>query len=192
MTLAQRSLTLTAALILLLTAGCGDQNDGFTEVVSYPLDDIQEVMSRYALSLDTSTSSDGKGSLRVTLLAPRTAEDSLRAAKPFTIRLVETGDIDVEDAMLIYRASIRSEDLRGMAYLEMWCVFADGSEYFSRGLNSPWTGTVQWSTVETPFFLKAGQNPVNVKLNLVIEGRGTVWIDHLRLLKAPLPPTLGG
>lgn len=176
----------------MLVSACADGDEQFTELQSYPLDAVEEVMSRYALSLDTSTSSDGAGSLRVTLLAPRTPEDSLRAAKPLTIRLVETGDIDVEDAMLIYRASIRSEDLRGMAYLEMWCVFADGSEYFSRGLNSPWTGTVPWSTVETPFFLKAGQNPVNVRLNLVIDGRGTVWIDHLRLLKAPLPPTLGG
>jgi len=176
----------------MMISACTDGDDAFTELQSYPLDDVEEVMSRYALSLDTSTSSDGAGSLRVTLLAPRTAEDSLRSAKPLTIRLVETGDIDVEDAMLIYRASIRSEDLRGMAYLEMWCVFADGSEYFSRGLNSPWTGTVPWSTVETPFFLKAGQNPVNVRLNLVIEGRGTVWIDHLRLLRAALPTTLGG
>ncbi len=48
------------------------------------------------------------------------------------------------------------------------------------------TGTTNWTTMETPFFLKKGENPDNIKLNLVIKGKGTVWIDDIRLLKAPL------
>ena len=59
-------------------------------------------------------------------------------------------------------------------------------EYFSRDLGSPLTGTVDWSAEETPFFLKKGENPDNIKLNLVVEGKGTVWIDDIRLLRAPL------
>jgi hypothetical protein len=39
---------------------------------------------------------------------------------------------------------------------------------------------------ETPFFLKKGENPDNVKLNLVINGKGTAWIDDIRVLKGPL------
>jgi hypothetical protein len=35
-------------------------------------------------------------------------------------------------------------------------------------------------------FLKKGQNPDNVKLNLVIDGKGIAWIDDIWLLKAPL------
>lgn len=38
-----------------------------------------------------------------------------------------------------------------------------------------------------PFFLQKGENPDNVKLNLVIEGKGTVWIDDIHLYKGPLP-----
>ena len=49
------------------------------------------------------------------------------------------------------------------------------------------SGTVEWATQETPFFLQRGQNPDNVKLNLVIEGTGTAWIDDVRLVRAPLP-----
>jgi hypothetical protein len=40
--------------------------------------------------------------------------------------------------------------------------------------------------VETPFFLKRGEKPDNVKLNVVINGTGTVWIDDVKLLKGPL------
>jgi hypothetical protein len=45
---------------------------------------------------------------------------------------------------------------------------------------------MDWVTQETPFFLKPGENPDNVKLNLVIEGKGTVWIDDISLVKGPL------
>jgi len=38
---------------------------------------------------------------------------------------------------------------------------------------------------ETPFFFKKGENPDNIKLNLIIKGKGTVWIDDIRLLKGP-------
>jgi hypothetical protein len=38
----------------------------------------------------------------------------------------------------------------------------------------------------SPKEVKKGENPDNVKLNLVINGKGTPWIDDIRLLKAPL------
>jgi hypothetical protein len=31
-----------------------------------------------------------------------------------------------------------------------------------------------------------GENPDNVKLNFVVNGTGTIWIDDIRLLKGPL------
>ena len=46
--------------------------------------------------------------------------------------------------------------------------------------------TTDWSTQQTPFALKQGENPTHYKLNLVIEGKGTVWIDDISLLKTPL------
>ncbi len=68
----------------------------------------------------------------------------------------------------------------------MWCHFPGRGEYFSKGLMNPLTGTTDWTTEEIPFLLKRGENPDNVKLNLVIDGKGTVWIDDIRLLKGTL------
>jgi hypothetical protein len=87
---------------------------------------------------------------------------------------------------LIYQAKVRTEEMVGRAYLEMWCHFPGKGEFFSRGLLSPLTGTTNWMTEETPFLLKRGEKPDLVKLNLVINGKGTAWIDDIRLLKGPL------
>lgn len=38
----------------------------------------------------------------------------------------------------------------------------------------------------SPFFLQKGENPDNVKLNLVIKGKGTAWIDDIRVMQGPL------
>ncbi len=102
------------------------------------------------------------------------------------MRLFETGPLDVDNARLTYQAKLRTEGAEGQVFLEMWCQFPGLGEFFSRGLDSPLTGTTDWTTAETPFFLKAGQTPANVRLNLAITGKGTAWIDDTRLLKGPL------
>ncbi len=43
-----------------------------------------------------------------------------------------------------------------------------------------------WSSHEVPFYLKKGQRPDLIKLNVVFEGGGTVWIRALELLQTPL------
>jgi hypothetical protein len=135
---------------------------------------MHDVVTRSGVELDTDISSDGGGSLRIT------------ANQPTTIRLFETGELDVENARLSYQAKLRSENMQGNVYLEMWCHFPGKGEFFSRALDTAVSGTVEWASQETPFFLKKGENPDNVKLNLVIEGSGTVWVDDIRLVQAAL------
>ena len=84
--------------------------------------------------------------------------------------------IDVEDARLAYRARVRSEEILGQAYLEMWCQISGRGEFFSRSLHSPLKGTTEWTSQETPFFLEKNQNPDSIKLNIVIDGSGAVWV----------------
>ena len=106
---------------------------------------------------------------------------------PTVINIAEIDDIDIEAARLVYQAQLKSKDLDGSAYLEMWCHFPGGQRFFSRGLNSTVSGTAGWQTRRTVFILKAGQKPTKVTLNLVINGKGTVWIDDMRLLRQRLP-----
>jgi hypothetical protein len=143
------------------------------ELKHYPLDSLEGVITQEGVELDKTISSDGHGSLKITADGPR------------TVLLFETGPIAAENARLMYQARLRTEGLEGQAYLEMWCRFPGLGEFFSRGLDRPLMGTMDWTTAVTPFFQEKGQID-NVKLNLVITGKGTVWIDDIRLSRAPL------
>lgn len=162
-------------MIAFLVVGCGQKaSKEVTELKHFPVDAAAGIITQSGVQIDKQISSDGNGSLRIT------------AAESTVVRLFETGDIDVENARLIYQAMVRTEGVEGQVFLEMWCHFPDKGEFFSRGLQTPLTGTIDWTTEEIFFLLRKGENPDNVKLNLVIDGKGTVWIDDIRLLKGSL------
>lgn len=165
---------LSFTTLTLLIFGCSKGPAKVTEIKKYPVDGMDGIITRLNAKLDKTVTSDGNGSLK--LMADGTT----------VFRLYETGDIDVENARLFYRANVRTENVKGSAYLEMWVQLDEAGEFFSRDLQSPLTGTNDWSSEETFFMLRKGQNPDNVKLNLVIEGGGIVWIDDIRLAKGKL------
>jgi len=171
-------LCLCLAMILALF-GCVKRKAPEVMVLKgYPMDHPEGLITQSDeqtdLVIDREVFTEGTGSLRV------------RASQPITVRLFELGDLDVENARLTYQARLRTQDVDGQVYLEMWCHFPERGEFFSRGLETPLMGTTDWIMVETPFFLKKGENPDDVRLNLVIDGTGTAWIDDIRLLKGPL------
>ncbi len=162
------------ALIALLLSVCGKQQTKVIELKNFPMDNLDGLISLTGVEIDKSVSSDGSGSLKI------------NATEPMTVNLYEISDVVIENARLIYQARVRCENLGGKAYLEMWCHFPGKGDYFSRGLQAPISGTMNWTTVETPFFLKTGEKPDIIKLNLVVDGKGTAWIDDIKLLKASL------
>ena len=103
-----------------------------------------------------------------------------------TVRLFDVNDPDVQQCVVTYRAEMKAEKLEGRAYLEMWCCFPGRGEFFSKGLHQPLSGTTDWGRYEIPFYLKRGETPDLIKLNLVVEGRGVVWLRKLELLQTPL------
>jgi len=161
-------------VLIILLIGCKPDSQHNIELIKYYPIDSYNILSKSETSFDENNSSDGNGSIRI------------EANSSKQIRLYETGDFDIENCRITYQAKLKSEDLIGQAYLEMWCVFEGKGEYFSKSLQFPISGTTEWSSQETPFFLKKGENPTNIKLNVVIEGKGTLWVDQIKLLKGPL------
>jgi hypothetical protein len=167
------AMALICALAPCVIGSCSRPPKIVTELASFRLNSLDGVLAESNVAVDSVVSSDGAASLKIT------------APGPMTVRLFELGDVDVENAKIVYRAMLRSRKLTGRAYLEMWVRFKDGEEYFSRGLDRTITGTTNWIMMEIMFILEKGQNPNNVGLNLVIEGKGTVWIDDILILKGP-------
>ncbi len=168
------SVLCTLAALCCIVGGCSNTSVLDIELKHYTLNSLDSIISNSGVQFDEKISSDGKGSLRID------------ASESTVVRIFEINTIDIENARLIYRAKLRTKDIDGQVYLEMWCVFSDKGEFFSRNLQSPLTGTNEWTTVETPFFLEQGQNPDLIKLNVVIDGKGTAWVDDVRLLKGSL------
>ena len=50
-------------------------------------------------------------------------------------------------------------------------------------LRHPSLDSTEWTSQEIPFFLKKGENPDDIRLNLLIKGKGTVRMDDIRFLK---------
>ncbi len=166
-------LAILSIMIFLTLIGQGFTDEGQI-IAQFPIDGSESIVDKSLAGFDDQISSDGKGSIKV------------ETDKPVVVRLFTVGGLDVDDARLIYRAKVKTKDFKGVAYLEMWLTFKDKSTYFSRGLDNSISDDKDWETLQTPFFLKKGQNPESALLSIAVIGEGNAWIDNIELLKAPL------
>ncbi len=161
-----RTLTIFASLLVGLAAVSARAED----LKRLNLDDASVIGT--VIQTDTQVKVEGKASIKIT------------TAWPTTICLGEVAGLDVENATLIYKARVKS-DLDGTAFLELWAHIG-GGRFFSRGTNDVVTQKTDWKTIQTPFVFRAGQKPDRVTLNLVINGKGTVWVDDVVLSRERL------
>ena len=140
------------------------------ELKKLSLDDASAVSPK--IEVDAKVKVEGTSSLKIT------------TQWPTTVCVGEVAGPDIENAKLVYSAKVRTE-LDGTAFLEMW-AHVGGGQFFSRGMNDVVSQKTDWKTIRTPFMFQKGQKPEKVTLNLVINGKGTVWIDDIVLSKEPL------
>jgi hypothetical protein len=158
--------TAVSLVLLILISSAGGQ-----ELQRLSLDSTSSLGTM--VSTDPVVKKEGKGSIKISTPGPT------------NICLGVVQPLNVENARLIYQATVKSENLEGTAFLEMWCEVG-GRRYFSRGMNSTVAGTMDWQVLQTPFFLQAGQKVNRVTLHIVLNGKGIVWVDDVVLLKKPL------
>ncbi len=168
------SLTLVFIACLILFACDSEVKNRDKTLVEIDIESVFNESGLEEVEIDREIFADGNESLKIS------------TDKPLVIQLANTGDIDIEDALLIYRAKIKTENFKGKVYLEMWCSFKGKGQFFSKAIENALTGTNNWTVQEALFFLKKGENPDDIKLNIVISGKGTVWLDNLELLRKPL------
>ncbi len=168
-----RWVAITGSLSLMIACSSGAPSTP-TTLVHLPLDSPSEIISSHLAGFDSTESSDGAGSLIV------------QTAVPVIVQVACLDEIDAEDCRLSYQAFIRSDELEGSAFLEMWCYFDGKGEFFSRDVATPITGTTEWTRETTPFYLRSGERPDRVTLNLIITGSGTVWIDDISVVRQPV------
>jgi hypothetical protein len=160
-----RNILAAVILLALIARPCAAE-----DLKKFSLDDASSLGLR--MESDLKVKAEGKASIKIT------------TQWPTVVCLGEVAGLDIEEATLVYKAKVRSE-LDGSAFLELWVHIKDG-QYFSRGMNDAVSGKNDWKTIQTPFLFQKGQKPDKITLNLVINGKGTVWIDDIVLSKEPL------
>ena len=165
-----KQLIILFSLITFLFLSCNVQTEK-SDLKYFPVNDLDGIITQSGIEIDKNVSDDGNGSIRI------------ETSKPIVIQLYTVSDVKVDDTQIIYEANVKTKGLSGQAYLEMWCVFNDAGEYFSRGFDSVISGDTDWKTIRTVFNLKKGEMPDQIKLNIVVNGVGTIWIDDIHLSK---------
>ncbi len=115
------------------------------------------------------------------------------ASGPTSLHLVTIDHPPVTGPAYAIAGEVRYQGVEGQGYLEMWTVLPDGQRFFSRTLAAQGPlaalhGESNWRRFELPFFLSgAPQAPSRLEINLVLPGRGTVWLGPIHLEQSSAP-----
>ncbi|HSJ01418.1 MAG TPA: hypothetical protein VK956_03155, partial [Verrucomicrobium sp.] len=137
-----------------------------------PMNDVSRLGTQ--VKVDTSETTDGDGSLKVT------------AAHGAVVTVGELGwpGLNASEALWC-EAQLKCADAPGGAYLEIWCDLADGSRVSTKAKDLAVRDTAGWLAVRVPVVVKRPVEIRGIKVNLVIEGPGTAWVDDIRFLALP-------
>ena len=80
------------AVLFFVLVGCSKPSQDVMELKRFPVDSLEGIITQSGVQFDKEVSSDGNGSLKIV------------ATEPTVVGLFELGDIDVENARLIYQA----------------------------------------------------------------------------------------
>jgi hypothetical protein len=109
---------------------------------------------------------------------------------PVQVALATLTNVAVTGRFYSVSGEVRCDGVEGDGYLEMWSVFPNG-RYFSRGLEpSGPMGKISRTSGWRPFFLPfdckgTGEKPAQLEINLVLPGRGTVYIGPIKFSENP-------
>ncbi len=109
--------------------------------------------------------------------------------RPSAVTVLIVDDPRVPSHHYQLRARVKYENVVGDAFLEMWSQFPDGGQFFSRTLadTGPMgkiTGSGDWRVLILPFFSKPGYLPNKIWVNVVLPGKGTVYLTPFEMGQA--------
>ncbi len=170
----QKVSILPLSCLLIFLVGCNKEKP---LLFDFPVNSLNRVISKYNLKLDNEISYDGLGSIRIDL------EDTATAYL-FILR-----DIPVRRANLVWEAYCKSKDLKGEAFLEIGVQisgkYGEESEAFLHRSKDILSGTTNWQRLKVEFLITKNRKIDIVQLNLVVLGKGSVWIDQVKLSVLP-------
>src|SRR5439155_23867059 len=118
------------------------------------------------------------------------AEGRTADTGPTSFHLVTIDHPQIAGPRYVVSGEARHRDVEGQCYLGMWTVFPDGRRFFTRtlaaqGPRAALHGESSWRRFELPFDISgASQAPSRLEINLMLPGRGAVWLGPMHLQRA--------
>lgn len=122
---------------------------------------------------------------------------------PYQVQLLKIVRPPVSNTVYEIFGKVKYDNVQGAGYLEMWSCFPPASpgmpenQYFSRTLGDSGgmekiSGTCDWRDFALPFDpTGATAAPTRLEINLILPGRGTVYITPVRLRRYAAGFSLG-
>ncbi len=117
------------------------------------------------------------------------SDEPVAPGVPLVINVAEIVPPTIETQAYVISGQVRYRDVEGIGYLEMWSYFPDGTNSFTRTLGTGGTmgritRTSDWRAFHLPFSLgnnSDAQRPNKLVINVVLPGKGTVWLSDFAL-----------
>jgi hypothetical protein len=109
---------------------------------------------------------------------------------PVTLPLVVLAAPKITRSEYALVGQVRCEAVAGEGYLETWNYFGETEKYFSRTLSPSGpmgvlSGNSGWRPFRLPFFTNDNaKHPSKIEVNLVLPGKGTVYLSDLQLVQS--------
>jgi hypothetical protein len=105
---------------------------------------------------------------------------------PTSTTVLEVDSPEVPSHRYVLRGRIRYEGVEGAGFVEMLSVFPGRGTFFTRTLGevgplARLSGSGDWRDLELPFLSEPGQLPEKLVVNVVLPGKGTVYLTPLML-----------
>jgi len=162
------------AVFALALGGCREHGNGTRVLGRFPLDDLDGLLTTRNVDLDTTTSSDGHGSLH--FFAP--------GERVVNLYQVETPGLR-GPCNLVWSLHVRTVMLINPLDVEVWLFPRHGDPRMVREHLFKIHQTVGWTGREVRIPIAAGEKIEKVRLAVHTSDMGHVWLDDMELRREP-------
>jgi len=160
---------------LLIVAACNKKAEPPKEIDFFSCDTADRFLSPDAATLDSgSAAAEGAACFKFVV------------EQPATLPLFEV-KFPGEAAKFTIRFKMRVKDFLGDAYGLMAVNYASGGKQEIKNYDKALGATSDWVPMELSWTVQKGQKVDSLVLSAALSGTGTVWVDDVHVIRAPLP-----
>ena len=159
---------------MMVYAGCSKKVEPPKDIQSFNCDSLDGILTEGVATVDTQNPAEGAGSLKFSV------------AQPVTLPLFEI-KLPGDGAKFTLTYKMKVKDFSGDAYGQMDVNYANGGKQSLNNYQSAMGATSDWQPRELTYTVQRGQKVSSIVLSLILNGSGTVWIDDVHVIRAPLP-----